>query len=341
MDVVSKILKKSIKEAEKSITVDKHLDLEYDLGTLLAVDNNKLDMKSLSNRTNEYLLNLSRDNVQLLLNKIWELPTEQLNESVVAKLPPSKFFLPRAKSAPKPKPPTKWEQFAKLKGIMKKKKPKLSWDQQLKKWVPLYGYQKTLAEKERDWVLEVPATSDPMEDQFSKRKTGKAEKVAKNELQRLRNIAKAKNIKIPRLGLTHPDVSSSKDLQTAITVTRTATSSLGKFQDKLSKEKEARGISELMPGSNRKRKLPSVTKEVEHAHNLEIINAVLSKRPKINVNKAVSRQINYKQEQSEEQPTSKFNKHGRRKKKTNSKHNGKKTNKVQKRNNKRGGIRKF
>lgn len=35
-------------EKYKPITVDKHLDLEYDLGTLLAVDSNDLDIRQLS-----------------------------------------------------------------------------------------------------------------------------------------------------------------------------------------------------------------------------------------------------------------------------------------------------
>lgn len=49
-------------------------------------------------------------------------------------------LLPRAKPVPKPKPLTKWQEFAKSKGITKKKKDKLQWDEQLQKWVPLYGY---------------------------------------------------------------------------------------------------------------------------------------------------------------------------------------------------------
>lgn len=42
MDVVSEILQKSASEASKykPITVEKHLELEYDLGSLLAYDNN-------------------------------------------------------------------------------------------------------------------------------------------------------------------------------------------------------------------------------------------------------------------------------------------------------------
>lgn len=157
-------------------------------------------------------MNLTRDNVQLLLNKVWDLPTEQIEEAIMVKLPKSTFVLPRGKPVPKPRPLTKWQEFAKLKGIQKKKKGKLSWDEQLKKWVPLYGYKRAAAEKEKEWVLEVPENANPMEDQFTKGKALKNERVSKNELQRMRNIAKARNVKVPRVGITNPDVSSAKDV---------------------------------------------------------------------------------------------------------------------------------
>lgn len=164
----------------------------------------------------DYLRDLSRENVQLLLNQIWELPTERVEEAIVVKLPPSNTVLPRAQHVPKPKPPTKWQQFAKLKGIDKKKKSKLKWDDQLRKWIPLYGYKRAAADKEKDWVLEVPQNANPLEDQFAKQSEKKSEKVAKNELQRLRNIAKARKIKVPRFGLTNPEASSAKDVRNHI-----------------------------------------------------------------------------------------------------------------------------
>ena len=55
--------------------------------------------------------------------------------------------------------------------------------------------------------MPVPDGADPNEDQFTKVSGIKSEKVAKNEYQRLRNLAKAKNIKIPRVGIP-----SSKEL---------------------------------------------------------------------------------------------------------------------------------
>lgn len=81
-------------------------------------------------------------------------------------------------------------------------------------------------------------------------------------------------------------------MQAAATVARSSTASIGKFQDKLPKEKEARGIAEITPGATRKRKLPPVPGPVEKSENLNIIDSILNKKPKLDIEKAVARQIN-------------------------------------------------
>ncbi|KAG6454743.1 hypothetical protein O3G_MSEX008847 [Manduca sexta] len=300
MEIVNEILDREQKKAEKykPIIVDKHLEVEFDIGTLLAYDSNDLDTKLLNSNTDEYLQSLARDNTQLLLNKVWELPTERIEEAIVVRLPPPTTVLPRAKPVPKPRPLTKWEEFAKAKGINKKKKDKLQWDEQLQKWVPLFGFKKAAAEKEKNWLIEVPQNVDPMTDMYEKKASEKSEKVAKNELQRLKNIARARKVKIPRVGLpVTSDKASANQLATAATVAKASTASLGKFQDKLPKEKEARGkgVHELIPGKERKRKAPIPTPQAEKEHNLNVLDNILNKRPKIDMDKAVARHINTEQ----------------------------------------------
>ncbi|KRT79581.1 hypothetical protein AMK59_6673 [Oryctes borbonicus] len=306
MDLIADILENRLQEQAKfkPITVEKHLELDYDLGTLLCVDKNELDSGLLSKNKEDYVQNLTRDNVQLLMNQIWSLPTEKVDDVVVVKLPKPTYILPRAKRVPKPKPPTKWQEYAKLKGIQKKKKSKLSWDEQLQKWLPLYGFKRAQAARDKDWLLEVPQNADPLEDQFAKKFEVKSERVAKNELQRLRNIAKSKNVKVPRMGLLNPDVSSAKDLQTAVTVTKSSTASIGKFQSSLPKEKEARGVAAITPGASRKRKAAPVSSEVEKTESLNAIDYVLNKKPKIDIEKAVNRRINEEQQRRSEENTS-------------------------------------
>lgn len=238
------------------------------------------------NNSEEYLLNLTRDNTQLLINAVWELPTERLDEFVVAKLPKPGFALPRCRKLPEARVLTKWETFAKAKGLKKTKKDKKVYDAELRKWVPTYGYQHFKADQEKNWVIEVPKNIDPMTDMFQKKKDLKNEKVAKNEIARMRNIARAKKVELPRTGFVGEDASSSKDLLTAVTVAKSSTASVGKFQDKLPKEKEARGIGikELIPGARRKRVLDPAREKGEQ---IELVTKILNKKPKIDIDKAI------------------------------------------------------
>lgn len=238
------------------------------------------------NNQEEYLLNLTRDNIQIVINGIWDLPTERLDEFIVAKLPKPSFALPRSRKLPEPRALTKWEQFAKVKGIKKTTKDKKVWDEELGKWVPTYGYQHFKADKEKNWCIEVPQNLDPMTDMFQKKKDLKNERVAKNEIARMKNIARAQKVALPRTGFLGEDTATAKDLLTAVTVAKSSTASVGKFQDKLPKEKVARGIGvkELIPGSKRKRFMDP---KAEKSEQIELVSKILNKKPKIDVDLAV------------------------------------------------------
>lgn len=79
----------------------------------------------------QYLADLTRDNVQLIVNELWQQPTERFEETIVAKLPAPSFVLPRSRKCPVPRPLTKWEKFAQEKGIKKTKKDKKVFDDEL------------------------------------------------------------------------------------------------------------------------------------------------------------------------------------------------------------------
>nr|CAG4649641.1 EOG090X0CBY [Scapholeberis mucronata] len=190
--IVQNVLSRAAEdEAEKlkSIQVDKVVELEYDLGNLLAYDINDLDINSLKTEKESYLTNLTRDNLQLLINQLFQIPTTKVDNEVVIKLPSPSTRLPRAKPAPKAKELSKWEKYAKEKGITLRKKSKATWDEDLKNWVPRFGYKKNLAEREKNWVVEVPGNVHDSVDPIALKKTKKQEAIAKNELQRLRNIS--------------------------------------------------------------------------------------------------------------------------------------------------------
>lgn len=146
-------------EALKTVEVIKNVDLQFDLGHLLVTDTNELDVKAMRENTNDYLKNLARDDVQLFINQMWSLPTNRVDNIVVAQLPAPVTKIPRALPLPKPKTPTKWESYAKEKGINKRVKEKLVFDEVTKLWKPRYGFNRINAPKD-DWVMEVPDNND-------------------------------------------------------------------------------------------------------------------------------------------------------------------------------------
>ncbi|XP_066536245.1 ribosome biogenesis regulatory protein homolog [Hoplias malabaricus] len=281
-------------EAErlKSITVVKDLQLEFDVGNLLALDKNPPVLRD-GNRDREDLLRaLARDNTQLLLNEVWKLPADRTDNTLVVKLPEPTTRLPREKPPPKARPPTKWEQFARLKGIQKKKKTNLVWDEVHKEWRRRWGYKRA-KDDTKEWLIEVPEKADPNEDQFGKRIKAKKERVAKNELNRLRNVARASKAKIPAMGLAPRAQQSKAELTQAISVARTSTASAGKFQETLPKEKGPRN-------TGKKRKFQPLLGDFssEKQKQLELLKVMDSKRPRVDITKAVNKQMREDEEEA-------------------------------------------
>jgi len=281
-----------------STKVEKPIELELDLGNMLATDNNVIDNSAVtdSSTREDYLRNLARDNTQILINAIWSLPTERVEDVIVAKFPPPTTKLPREKPLPKPKEMTKWEKYAKEKGIVKKKKKdRMVWDDVVQKWVPQFGYKKIKVEEEKNWMIPLKSNADPEEDPFQKLAQEKSERVAKNELQRLRNIAKAKKVNVPTVGVAPAPVKGptkqlgdSEDLKKAAELAKESTASLGKFQEKLNKKLEKNSAPK-----GAKRKFESNTGDMtqEKQKSLSILDSITNKTPRLDINQAVGKQI--------------------------------------------------
>ncbi|XP_076059248.1 ribosome biogenesis regulatory protein homolog [Oratosquilla oratoria] len=288
-DEVAERVQEIINQADeelKSVAVVKDIELEYDLGNLLVNDKNSLDAKKLRDgeSAEDYLQSLARDGVQALLTKVWDLPSQRTENMIYASLPTPTTRLPREKKVPKGKALTRWEQFAREKGFNRRKKDKKVWDDTLKKWIPRFGFKKVQAEKEKNWVREVPENADPYEDQFAKAAEMKKERIAKNEFQRLRNIAKNKKVKVPSVGVTGNELATSSDLGAAIYHAKKSTASLGKFQENLKHEKPQKGVG-------KKRKLESATGDLkgEKKRALEILDKL--HKPDLSLEKAVDQQL--------------------------------------------------
>ena len=78
-----------------------------------------------------YLLEVARDNTQLLFNRLWDLPVEKVQNTITIELPDCKTRLPREKPVPKPKAESKWDKYASVKGIQKRKKSRMLFDEEL------------------------------------------------------------------------------------------------------------------------------------------------------------------------------------------------------------------
>lgn len=140
---VRKLLSKSDQAPEKSTLI------ETDLGNLIAFDYQDypkgFDIAAVTYVFLFFLHNLiiRQNALQELYVQLFQLPIKQDEDTMgikflqiffffylldpLAELPAGTMPIPREKSPPEPKPLTKWEEFAKKKGIKKKKKSRLVW----------------------------------------------------------------------------------------------------------------------------------------------------------------------------------------------------------------------
>ncbi|CEN61664.1 ribosomal biogenesis regulatory protein [Aspergillus pseudodeflectus] len=148
------------------ITVSKPTPYTFDLGHLLANDPNPLELPK-SEPLNVSLKATARDGIQSLLNQLLTAcPITSTQQGVLLSLPPPSTTLPRHKPLPTPKAPTKWELFARKKGIGKysskpgaaladkERRKKLVYDEESGEWVPRWGY-KGKNKSDDDWLVEV------------------------------------------------------------------------------------------------------------------------------------------------------------------------------------------
>ncbi|KAF9048111.1 RRS1-domain-containing protein [Hymenopellis radicata] len=241
------------------IEVEKETPLEVDAGYLAVTDPNPIDEESYKADLESHLTSLARDGIQSLFASLFTLPTKRSDDGPLAQLPPPSTDLPRAKPLPKPKPPTKWEQFAKAKGIQHKKRDKKVWDEDKQDWINRWGRDGKNREKEEQWITEVPMNADVDHDPRKAARDERKARIAKNEKQRLGNMARAGVSSTPR-------DDRKKEIDRTLTTARISTASMGRFDKKLEGEKKMRGV---------KRKFDPAEASIESEKNASI--ALLSK----------------------------------------------------------------
>ena len=267
---------------------DKQDDLHYDLGTLLAADQHPFDIPNYKKQQKQEIDNEARENAQLLLNQIFNLPLERLvgNAGAIVKLPKTTTPFPRHKPVPAPKVRTKWEKFAAIKGIQKQKRSKKVWDEASQSYKRRYGYKKANDEL-ADWAIMAKSTDKAgMGDPWSARRREKKERVMKGAVQQMKNMENTQKYLIQTgqkstLANIKKDKQTKQALERALVSSKKATASVGKFQKRLSHEPKER--------HQHKKRDPVVgSAGKEKERNQKVAERIFNKKSILDVDKAVS-----------------------------------------------------
>ncbi|KAG1696845.1 hypothetical protein DVH05_017755 [Phytophthora capsici] len=270
--------------------VQKEDDLIYDLGNLAAFDTHPFAYK------NEKELALhARENVQLLVNHIFDLPRQMSDMGPLAQLPAPETVIPREKPLPKPKVETKWEKFAKEKGIDKRKKSRKTFDETTGEWGHTWGYQRA-GDDMKDWAVEMKAGD--MEDPWTKRKQDKRARVDKNLRAQANNLKQGRGKQLAGIAgrtptgipveLMNTDDAKAKQrgkegTNKTLEKVQFSTASMGKF------DKMREGESERKVKGKRNHFLPTTGAEsTEKERSMNALKRVLGREENAGKNKGKS-----------------------------------------------------
>ncbi|KAI8811831.1 Rrs1 protein-like protein [Cladochytrium replicatum] len=257
----------------EAIEVKTPVPIDLDLGNLTALNINLMDSDRLKDDTETYLRELSRDTTQVLINALFNQPITKSDDGVFASLPAPTIVIPRAKPLPSKKPLTRWEKFAKAKGIQKKRKSRVEFDEETGNYTPRYGY-KGADDKLMDWAIEVKPGDDPMEDPYAANRKAKSERVAKNRKQKDRNMRDAGIIGTAPVIPTKAFDERKSLVKKKLLVSKVSTASMGKF------DRQIEGDEKLKTGKRRKFESATGSVKIEKDKALNIANRVLNPKPK-------------------------------------------------------------
>lgn len=141
----------------------KIIPASLDLGRVSLFDINPFDeermLKSGRETREVYLTELAQENAQSLFDALLKLPrdtdTVTNGDEPLTLLPKPLTVLPREKPIPTAKPLTRWEQFAKVKGIKKQKRSSKVFDDASQEWKPRHGSKSAKNDPMADWCQEV------------------------------------------------------------------------------------------------------------------------------------------------------------------------------------------
>lgn len=169
--------------------MNKPTPFTFDLGNLAAFDPNPLP----NDADEETIAAIARDGAQALINQLLgTCEAKSTSDGVHLVLPAPTTQLPREKPIPAEKAPTKWELFAKKKGIKdKKREGKMVYDEASGEWVPKWGYKGKNKEADNGWLVEVDEKKEQAtgeaDDKRSTSRQERKERVRRNERKQRAN----------------------------------------------------------------------------------------------------------------------------------------------------------
>lgn len=219
--------------------------IELDLGNLTAFDKRIYEGDEMENTTQA---------VQALVTAIFSLPAENTEGGKVVSLPRPSFALPREKPIPRERELTKWEKFAKEKGIQKRKRERLVLDEATGEYVPRYGRgsKNSLA---KDIIIPHKEGMGDDYDPFAERRKEKKQRIQDNKKKQAANIRAAQKTRggsmnpiqaldVAKTGPSGKKYLPKKGLKDALAVVQKSTASAGKFDKKVRNEPKqvSRGV---------------------------------------------------------------------------------------------------
>jgi regulator of ribosome biosynthesis len=222
-------------------------DLEYDVYNLTALNTHPFICND-ENREEAIKMATERA-TQLLVKRIFSCEMEKSDQGPLAILPTETFIFPREKRIPEPKPETRWEKFAKTKGILKKKKERMVYDEVMKEWRPAFGYKRANSDVD-DAIVEIKGSMDPYADPWEESRKNKKARVDKNIKNQVQNQVRAGLFKgklggkktydpvsVPGLPIDIDDSKSSSKrrgrdgVRRALELVQHSTQSMGRFDE--------------------------------------------------------------------------------------------------------------
>jgi regulator of ribosome biosynthesis len=176
--------------------------LDVDLGNLLVSDAAPLDPATFAAdaggpKSTAASLERGRDVLQRLVADLFSLPSESDVNGRFVQLPRGTTGFPRTKPLPpQEKPMTKWEKFAKEKGIKKRKRSKNVFDEQTDEWRRRHGKDRA-GDANKIIIMDGKLSEKggnlggSSEDPFTREEREKRERVEKNAGRQQKNLQQA------------------------------------------------------------------------------------------------------------------------------------------------------